>query len=435
MPSSKSIIQFKYGLFANYKKIATKDVNTVYFTTDTQQLFVGDIEYSRPVSHGSELPSQFLPPNSLFVKDSDTLRTLYYSKDGASWDQIAALPTNVTGGVFGNNTQTALKFGSSFTVPKLTVNDNGFVTAGKDISISLPAESKVSVTTSGTGNAITGVSVDDTGYKLTVSKGGNFMPKSGGAFTGAITVTAPTSDSNPATKKYVDDAIGDITQFEFQVVSELPTTGTKGVIYLVAHAHGDNDIYDEYIWVTNKFEKIGNTDVDLSNYVTTTKLSTELNKKVSTTATINGVKLTGSEITIPVGASNLADLKDVSVASPANGQVIAYNSSSSKYVNKTITKSDVGLSNVDNTADSAKSVASAAKLKTPRTIQLSGAVTGTATSFDGSKNITISCTSVDGSKVSGTVGSAMNDGSGNAIAETYATKSELQAAALTWGTF
>lgn len=29
----------------------------------------------------------------------------------------------------------------------------------------------------------------------------------------------------------------------------------------------------------------------------------------------------------------------------------------------------------------------------------------------------------------------MNDGSGNAIAETYATKSELQAAALTWGTF
>lgn len=95
----------------------------------------------------------------------------------------------------------------------------------------------------------------------------------------------------------------------------------------------------------------------------------------------------------------------------------------------------VGLSNVDNTADSAKSVASAAKLKTPRTIQLSGAVTDTATSFDGSKNITISCTSVDGSKVSSTVGSAMNDGSGNAIAETYATKSELQAAALTWGTF
>lgn len=435
MPNSKSIIQFKYGLFANYKKIAEKDVNTVYFTTDTQQLFVGDIEYSRPVSHGSELPSQFLPPNSLFVKDSDTLRTLYYSKDGSSWDQIAALPTNVTGGVFGNNTQTSLKFGSSFTVPKLTVNNDGFVTAGEDVSISLPAESKVSVSTSGTGNAITGVSVDSTGYKLTFNKDTNFMPKSGGAFAGAVTVTAPTSANNPATKKYVDDAIGGITQFEVQVVSTLPTTGTKGIIYLVAHTHGDNDIYDEFIWVTDKFEKIGNTDVDLSDYVTTTKLSTELSKKVSTTATINGVKLDGSQITIPVGSSNLVDLKDVSVTSPTNGQVIVYNSTSSKYVNKTITKSDVGLGNVNNTADSAKSVASAAKLTTPRTIQLSGAVTATATSFDGSKNITISCTSVDGSKVSGTVDAAMNDGSGNSIAETYATKSELQAAALTWGTF
>ena len=92
------------------------------------------------------------------------------------------------------------------------------------------------------------------------------MPKAGGEFTGAITVQAPTADMNPATKKYVDDAIGGITSGEFRVVGELPTSGEAGVIYLVAHSHGTQDIYDEYIWVTDKFEKIGNTDIDLSQY-------------------------------------------------------------------------------------------------------------------------------------------------------------------------
>lgn len=101
------------------------------------------------------------------------------------------------------------------------------------------------------------------------------MPKAGGAFTGAVTVQAPTAEANPATKKYVDDAIGNITEFDFQIVTTLPTTGVKGVIYLIAHEHGTSDGYDEYIWVTDKFEKIGNTDMNLSGYVTGTNLTAE----------------------------------------------------------------------------------------------------------------------------------------------------------------
>lgn len=66
----------------------------------------------------------------------------------------------------------------------------------------------------------------------------------------------------------IADAISGITGFEFRIVTELPATGTKGVIYLVAHSHGTNDGYDEYIWVNNGFEKLGHTDIDLSNYVT-----------------------------------------------------------------------------------------------------------------------------------------------------------------------
>ena len=53
-----------------------------------------------------------------------------------------------------------------------------------------------------------------------------------------------------------------------------------------------------------------------------------------------------------------------------------------------VTKAQVGLSNVDNTADADKVVLSAGKLTTARTITIDGDATGSA-SFDGSANTTI----------------------------------------------
>ena len=66
MPSANAKINFKAGLQSSFDKL-TKDLNTVYFITDTQRFFVGETEYSRPVSYGSSLPTGYLPPNSLFV--------------------------------------------------------------------------------------------------------------------------------------------------------------------------------------------------------------------------------------------------------------------------------------------------------------------------------------------------------------------------------
>lgn len=62
----------------------------------------------------------------------------------------------------------------------------------------------------------------------------------------------------------------------------------------------------------------------------------------------------------------------------------------------TISKSDIGLSNVDNTPDVTKSVLEATKLTTSRQINLSGAVSGTTT-FNGGSNVTITTTVADDS--------------------------------------
>lgn len=63
----------------------------------------------------------------------------------------------------------------------------------------------------------------------------------------------------------------------------------------------------------------------------------------------------------------------------------------------TLTQNDVGLGNVDNTADDEKSVASAVRWTTPRTFNLTGGATGSV-SIDGSANISLSVTALDVSK-------------------------------------
>lgn len=150
------------------------------------------------------------------------------------------------------------------------------------------------------------------------------MPKAGGAFTGAITVQAPTGDMNPATKQYVDEAITTAANGEFQVVEDLPQSGEAGVIYLVADAHGEGDAYDEYIWVNNNWEKIGNTDIDLSDYVN--NVAGTANAGVVTNITKSGNTITVASVSLvtadPTASGNTAVAIDT-ISQAANGKITA----------------------------------------------------------------------------------------------------------------
>lgn len=68
-------------------------------------------------------------------------------------------------------------------------------------------------------------------------------------------------------------AIGNITTFDTEVVQSLPQSGTEGTIYFVPNSHGTNDVYDEYMYISNAWEKIGSTAVDLSGYVQSNDLA------------------------------------------------------------------------------------------------------------------------------------------------------------------
>lgn len=164
--------------------------------------------------------------------------------------------------------------------------------------------------------------------------------------------TAPTANStnyvtSGGVKKYVDDAIGGVTQFDIVKVDtydKLPTTGKKGVIYIVPHSHNDDhDSYDEYIWntalTTPSYEKIGNTDVNLAGYVNA--LSGTANSGVVTNITKSGstISVTSANLTTPApsASGNSVEFID-SVSQVANGKITA-----TKKTVRTATASALGL--------------------------------------------------------------------------------------------
>ena len=84
--------------------------------------------------------------------------------------------------------------------------------------------------------------------------------------------SSSTNDTVAGTKAvydFVTAALADVARFSAVIVESLPTTGDTNKLYLVAKTSGgtaDNG-YDEYLFINGKWEKIGSTDIDLSEYL------------------------------------------------------------------------------------------------------------------------------------------------------------------------
>ena len=151
--------------------------------------------------------------------------------------------------------------------------------SSRNVDISVPTDAQITEKIEGYGYQ-TATQVDDAitakGYQTNAQV--KSTVESYGYRTAAQVESAITGkgyQTSAQVQSAIQAALGGITGIDIQVVTALPTTGTKGVIYLVAHSHGATDGYDEYVWVeaNGNYEKIGNTDVDLSGYVQSTDLT------------------------------------------------------------------------------------------------------------------------------------------------------------------
>ena len=65
------------------------------------------------------------------------------------------------------------------------------------------------------------------------------------------------------------ESIGKINSFDVKVVDELPTENIDvHTIYFVPNEQDDDNYYDEFLYVNSRWEHIGTSKVDLSNYAT-----------------------------------------------------------------------------------------------------------------------------------------------------------------------
>lgn len=131
----------------------------------------------------------------------------------------------------------------------------------------------------------------------------------------AIVDNLDTEDSNKALSatqgKVLKTMISNLANLRIEVVNELPSTGETNVIYLVKKTGTNPDVHDEYVYVEGNWEKIGNTEVDLSNYYTKdqvyTKSETYSQEEVGTLIT----EIEGKIPTIPNVETSMSGVGNV----------------------------------------------------------------------------------------------------------------------------
>lgn len=214
------------------------------------------------------------------------------------------------------------------------------------------------------------------------TKADNAMPKAGGTFTGAVTLNAdPTANLHPATKQYVDSKISssiaasDAMVFKGTIGSDgtfttLPTSAAVGDTYKVIAQISINA--DNSYTASTETAKVGDLVVAMTKdpkwlvvpsgdeIVTTVKYSTTTSDL--TTSAKSGSITLGEAATKQIDSSIASG--STSTKLPTSKAVVDYvtwgnvqgKPSTFTPSSHTHTKDQVGLGNVDNTADANKSV-------------------------------------------------------------------------------
>ena len=119
--------------------------------------------------------------------------------------------------------------------------------------------------------------------------------------------------SETYTQDEVNTLIGNLATIEIQAVDNLPASGKSNVIYLVPKDSAQtNNAKDEYLWTGTAFEKFGDTEIDLSNYLTKSGNASDTTVTFTQASTRTNIA-SDEKMSVLMGkiAKYFADLKDV----------------------------------------------------------------------------------------------------------------------------
>ena len=175
----------------------------------------------------------------------------------------------------------------------------GVTEANRSTSLLLANGSTINTTSfQNAGNYITNVKVGNTSYepnagvislpayptvptKLSqLTNDSNFITNTVNNLTNYYTKT------NTYTKTEVNNLINNISTFNALIVETLPSSNiSTTTIYLISKSDSEtDDYYDEYMYINNAWEMIGNTKIDLTNYYKKSETfnKTEINTMIET---------------------------------------------------------------------------------------------------------------------------------------------------------
>lgn len=154
------------------------------------------------------------------------------------------------------------------------------------IAASATANSPSSTTPQMDGEAATGSETDYSRGDHVHPTDTSRAPLASPTFTGtpsAPTASQGTDTTQLATTAFVQTAVAAAGGgLQFEIVASLPGSGSASKIYLMSNAGSAPNVYDEYIWVSSAWEKIGTTAVDLSGYMLTADLVAITNSEIDT---------------------------------------------------------------------------------------------------------------------------------------------------------
>lgn len=93
-------------------------------------------------------------------------------------------------------------------------------------------------------------------------------------------VSQLTNDKNFKTEIEIQELINNSTKLKKEVVTSLPSTGKEDIVYLLKNKNDSNNFYTEYMWIGGRWEIIGDTKVDLTDYAKKSDIKTKLSELI-----------------------------------------------------------------------------------------------------------------------------------------------------------
>ena len=443
MPVVGSSVVFKSGTKSAYSLIPSKDANTLYFCTDTQQIYLGDAEYSKSVTTLSGTPGVSTPgvAGNLYVYNGNVYLCNGFDGTNYLWVRVA----NVSDAV---GTVTSVQIGDGLTNKSGTDNP---ITSTGEIEHAIPTGAAAHTSTApstktldfGDTFDIETTSTDKFGHVVGLVTTTVTMPSAPQGITYDIesnsegTVTLVPTSGAPSTvtiNGWSDLAkkseIASVFDFKGTVatVAALPAVAKVGDVYHVTAKNAEyvciqastTDPQADAVW-----EELG-TEIDLSGYV---------EKEVPAAAgNVAGLAADGSLM-------DTGKTLGVSVPSDAVFTDTTYDAADASHAGLMTAAEYTKLAGIDEGAE--ENVIDEIQVNGTALTPSSKAVNITLSDFGitnttaaeieqlhGKLTTTSNVLTVDGN-VTGSANSATCDGSGNTITTTYATKSELP----TWQSF